>query len=252
MEVWVKQVGGSTANATISQAHEFMRARLDAGISHNTVKTELSTLKAIYNFSIETNSDQYTNNPFHACRIKARLAQPRKQADVVPDEYVSKMIRKAQDIGEFAHMCISLQFATGWRVSEVLALQWHQVILSVKPEYVIQEDTKTHLIRKQPLPSWCVGILKKYERIDGKVVKFSQSYAWKLWQYLVKECKLPHGNYTTHSARVTAISKLVREGYSHADVLDFSGHHSVSMIEKYDRRMRQLEDNIGRRISYEK
>ena len=55
-----------------------------------------------------------------------------------------------------------------------------------------------------------------------------------------------------HSARATAITKLLDEGITHRDVKEFSRHSSVQMVEVYDKRRTGIDMNPGVTLRYGK
>jgi integrase len=57
---------------------------------------------------------------------------------------------------------------------------------------------------------------------------------------------------TPHSARATAITKLLADGIPHREVQEFSRHASIQMVEWYDKRRFDVEQSPARGLSYEK
>jgi integrase len=53
-----------------------------------------------------------------------------------------------------------------------------------------------------------------------------------------------------HSARATAITKLLADGVSFREVQEFSRHSSVQMVEVYDKRRIAVDENPGRTLDY--
>jgi integrase len=56
---------------------------------------------------------------------------------------------------------------------------------------------------------------------------------------------------TPHSARATAITKLLADGIPHREVQEFSRHSSIQMVELYDKRRLTVEENPGKELDYE-
>jgi integrase len=54
-----------------------------------------------------------------------------------------------------------------------------------------------------------------------------------------------------HAARATAITTLLDRGFSHRDVKNFSRHSSIQMVEVYDKRRLEIEDNPALSLDYE-
>jgi integrase len=57
---------------------------------------------------------------------------------------------------------------------------------------------------------------------------------------------------TPHSARATAITKLLADGIPHREVQEFSRHASIQMVEWYDKRRFDVEQSPARGLSYDK
>ena len=59
------------------------------------------------------------------------------------------------------------------------------------------------------------------------------------------------GNFVSpHSARATAITKLLSDGFSHREVQEFSRHASIQMVEVYDKRRISIDDNPASDLDY--
>jgi integrase len=55
---------------------------------------------------------------------------------------------------------------------------------------------------------------------------------------------------TPHSARATAITKLLADGIPHREVQEFSRHASIQMVEWYDKRRFDVEQSPARTLDY--
>ena len=55
---------------------------------------------------------------------------------------------------------------------------------------------------------------------------------------------------TPHSARATAITKLLSDGLNHREVQEFSRHASVQMVEVYDKRRLGVDQNPAKTLKY--
>lgn len=58
------------------------------------------------------------------------------------------------------------------------------------------------------------------------------------------------GAYTPHSARATAITKLLADGTPHREVQEFSRHKSVQMVEWYDKRRFGVDKSPAKGLSF--
>jgi integrase len=57
---------------------------------------------------------------------------------------------------------------------------------------------------------------------------------------------------TPHSARATAITKLLSDGVPHRVVQEFSRHASIQMVEWYDKRRFDVEQSPAKGLVYGK
>jgi len=55
---------------------------------------------------------------------------------------------------------------------------------------------------------------------------------------------------TPHSARATAITKLLADGIPHREVQEFSRHSSIQMVEWYDKRRFDVEQSPAKGLTF--
>jgi site-specific recombinase XerD len=58
------------------------------------------------------------------------------------------------------------------------------------------------------------------------------------------------GNFSPHCARATAITKLLQDGVPHREVIKFSRHSSIAMLEHYDKLRRAQSDNVAQLLTF--
>jgi site-specific recombinase XerD len=58
------------------------------------------------------------------------------------------------------------------------------------------------------------------------------------------------GQFSPHCARATAITKLLEDGVPHREVVKFSRHASVQMLERYDKLRHANSDNVAQRLEF--
>jgi integrase len=56
---------------------------------------------------------------------------------------------------------------------------------------------------------------------------------------------------TPHSARATAITKLLTDGIPHREVQAFSRHASIQMVEHYDKRRFDVERSPAKGLEFD-
>lgn len=58
------------------------------------------------------------------------------------------------------------------------------------------------------------------------------------------------GQFSPHCARATAITKLLQDGLPHREVLKFSRHSSIQMLERYDKLRHSNFDNVAQQLEF--
>lgn len=79
---------------------------------------------------------------------------------------------------------------------------------------------------------------------EGSILKWHRKYCAKIG--------LDPKQYSTHSGRVTSISKLRADGVDIREVQEFSRHASVDMVMRYDKRYLSKDQAAGKTLSYDK
>lgn len=82
----------------------------------------------------------------------------------------------------------------------------------------------------------------------GRPRKVSTHTLYGSWVRALTRAGLDPRHYSPHSARATAITKLLDDGVPHREVQEFSRHASVRMVERYDKRV--VFGDIGRDLCF--
>lgn len=166
---------------------------------------------------------------------------------------------------------LALLFGAGLRISEAQRIKLGDV--QVSPDgylFIRLRDTKGAAEESQLVAPWAAELVSKlvarrkgegannidfllvrYRRVPRRqipgIVPIKTLYTWFCrWRDL---CELP-ANVTPHSGRVTAISKLLAQGYRPHEVQEFSRHSDVRMVLHYDRRRKGTEENCGLNLKF--
>jgi integrase len=186
------------------------------------------------------------------------------QIVTAPDESTSKGIRD--------RAILALLFGGALRRSELTQLRMTDVRRTPSgTTYLYLRATKAKRDAEQALPPWCVEILDRHiteRRAEGAsdldylfvgytgqagktpskdVVSDSGIYAL-FKQYCMQVGAGPY--VTPHSARATAITKLLADGIPHREVQSFSRHASIQMVEHYDKRRFDVERSVAKGLSF--
>jgi integrase len=253
------------------------RDGLQSTLSNATIAKKFAALRRLYRMLIATNLG-LDSNPFDTDRIPpppARSGQKRptemidfsivKEILSLPDPSSPKGLR---DLA-----ALSLLFGGGLRRSELVALRIGDVRETASGTcYVRLRSTKAKKDVDHAVPGWTAKNIKKLINIrkadgagsgDFLFISFrgpggntptekplSDSGLYKLFKSYCQRAGT--GNFVTpHSARATAITKLLSDGLNHREVQEFSRHASVQMVEVYDKRRLSIDESPAKGLDYE-
>jgi len=167
---------------------------------------------------------------------------------------------------------LALLFGGGLRRGEVVRLRIGDLrVSSSGTPFVRLRSTKAKRDADQALPDWAaeiVGNLAAERRREGAaegdylLISYTGTGGTTptnrplsdngLYRLFREYClRAGAGAFLTpHSARATAITKLLTDGYSHREVQEFSRHSSVTMVEVYDKRRLTIDDNPGKKLRF--
>lgn len=249
-----------------------------SSLTNSTISKKFSALRRIYRMLIAAEIG-IVSNPFDVDKVQiapSKTGQKRptemlefkkvKEILAAPDQKTDKGLRD--------YTILTLLFGAGLRRGEVCNLKIAD--LKKNPngkDYLLLRATKSRQDYEQALPKFAVDAIKNYLKVrevqkaksgdpifntylgqGGKKPtnrSLSDSGLYKMFKRYCKQADL-NIHLTPHSARATAITKLLHEGFNHREVQEFSRHSSVQMVEVYDKRRLNLEDNPGITLDYDK
>lgn len=219
---------------TNEQAEEFFMTLRGKG---QTLNYALTILGNYFEQLVKHNVRQ--NNPFST--VQRVPPDPVKQAPMIDAAVVEKMVElPARDTkGDKERALIAMLFFTGLRVSEILSLEVSAIDLSAGS--VTCERTKNRKSKSVPIPDAALRHLTRQKEGGSKFVfetthgQMSYKTAYRIFRRIAEDAEAACGA-TPHSARATAITTLLDAGHSLRAVQRFSGHSSIKMVERYDRR----------------
>lgn len=246
------------ARVTHVEAGNYLRA-----ISENapsTRRTKACLMSAFYDKLVMARIIDF--NPFLGQMPKkpSRWAQVRPTEALEPAD-VQALISSpdantAVGIRDRAILC--LLFGGGLRRSEVVGLKIGDVRLVGRYCVLRLRQTKNGDAANQGIPSWAFRAVHDYmqtryaEGATHEDLLFAGLSAYSLYLIFKKHCKRCGftRRLTPHSARATAITKLLSDGHDYRAVQEFSRHSSVQMVEVYDKRFVRREDNPANLLDY--
>lgn len=249
------------------------------GTSYNlttsTIAKKFTALRRLYRMFISSNLCKL--NPFDIDKvpINTKKSGQKRPTEMIDFDLVRKIINTPNEKtmqGLRDKLILSLLFAGGLRRSEVANLIMDDVRASEGGTFYLKlRATKSGKDFEQALPLWCSSILIKYlefRKSEGALSgdKLFMGFAGKNQIKSDNKPLTPSGIYrlfkiycekagagsfvSPHSARATAITKLLSDGISHREVQEFSRHSSIQMVETYDKRLFGVDRNPGKNLKY--
>jgi len=250
---------------------------MQSTLSNATIAKKFAALRRIYRMLISYDLG-VTRNPFDTERVPA---PPAKAGQKRPTEMIDfSMVKRIVDIPNPAEpkglrdkAILSLLFGAGLRRSEVVNIRLGDIKQTRRGNYFVHlRSTKARKDADQAFPAWAAETVcelvtqrRKQGGASGDYLflsfkgrggltqtdePLSDSGLYKLFK---KYCILSGaGNIPSpHSARATAITKLLQDGVSHREVQEFSRHASVQMVEVYDKRRIDIDENPATKLEYD-
>ena len=219
-----------------------------------------------------------TLNPFDSDRVPAPSPHSgrKRPTEMVDFSLVKKIISlpdTKQPKGIRDRALLALLFGAGLRRGEVIKLRLADVKRTPRgTTFLYLRSTKAKRDAEQAIPSWAanflaelVAVRRAHKAQDGDYLFVSfrgkgglvetnhplSSHG--IYQLFKAYCRAAGAgsHVSPHSARATAITRLLDEGVSHRDVQEFSRHASVQMVEVYDKRRVGVDQNPAKDLDYD-
>lgn len=250
---------------------------LEDTLSNATIAKKFAALRRIYRMLCGAGLG-LTANPFDTDRVPPppKEAGRKRPTEMVDFELVKTIIAGAptdtpKGLRDKAVLCAL--FGGGLRRSEVAALRVGDVRRSRNGTiYLYLRSTKAKRDAEQTVPAWAGAALTDLAQARlregaGPVDFLCVSYTGRAGATPTTRPISPSGIYglfkhysalagagpfvTPHSARATAITRLLDAGIPHREVQAFSRHASIQMVEVYDKRRIGVDDNPGVGLTYD-
>ena len=265
----------------ITTTKDAKRARKNDGLnatqSNATIHKKFAALRRIYRMLIASNVG-ITENPFEADKVPPppKDAGRKRPTQMVNFELVMDIIHapdRETPKGRRDTAILATLFGAGIRRSELVGLRIGDVkTTSNKTTFLYLRHTKAKKDAEQAVPKWAANHLwsliderKKEGAKDADYVflgytgrggqtrsdkPISDTGVYLLFRHYCQV--VGAGTHATpHSARATAITKLLADGIPHRQVQEFSRHASIQMVEWYDKRRFSVDENVGVGLEYE-
>jgi site-specific recombinase XerD len=251
---------------------------LDATLSNATIHKKFAALRRIYRMLLASNLG-IVENPFEVDKVPPppKDAGRKRPTQMVEFDRVMEIVSvpdPSTPKGRRDRAILAILFGGGLRRSEVVALRLGDVRrTSSGTTYLYLRYTKAKRDAQQALPGWAAELLWSYlaERRAagagdadylfvsftgqaGKTATSRQISDTGVYLLFKQSCiAAGAGEFATpHSARATAITKLLADGVPHREVQEFSRHSSIQMVEWYDKRRFDIEQSPAKNLSFER
>jgi integrase/recombinase XerD len=256
----------------------FKGIKLDEKVSESTVRAYVDTLKSIYDKLVRAKAvkeNPFTNLAHEMKRTKNGDRRPTQCTDFRTIPRLFDLCSDCTKEGIRNAAMLAILYGAGRRASDVLALNVEDVRATQSGvHYLVLHHTKNGQPMEPVLPPWCAGYVTRLveQRIkegahplsrlfvsyysDGQPHDgWSMKTLYRTFKDLLAEAGIT--NVGTHSGRATAITKLLSEKtpaggplYSYREIQEFSGHSSVAMVEKYDKRFFGKDNSPAHHLNY--
>lgn len=259
------------------KAFSAKKTGLESTQSNATIAKKFAVLRRIY--KVLLNADLgIKSNPFDSDQAPPppKDAGRKRPTELLAFEKVKGLIEMAD--AESARglrdkAILSLLFGGALRRSEVANLRVGDVRKTPSGTvFVYLRSTKARKDAQQALPKWaaksvaqlvlhrkkhkasehdylCVGFTGQAGKLETHN-KISESSIYALFKSYCARAGLGTA-ITPHSARATAITKLLADGIPHRQVQEFSRHSSIQMVELYDKRRIGVDENVAKDLDYD-
>ncbi len=244
-------------------------------LSNATIAKKLGALRKFY--SVLATCGLRSSNPFSRDLVPppSENAGRKRPTEMIEFGLVQKLIDAPDTTsakGRRDRALLVALFGGGLRRSEAVKLKLRDFKTTQSgASFLALQETKNGRDAQQAIPNWASDLLNAWtneRRAQGAADEdyLFPNYTGRGGLVLTKRALSANGLYkvfkayakqvgagdtaTPHSARATAITKLLSDGVSYRAVQDFSRHSTVTMVERYDKRRTGVETSAARALKY--
>lgn len=249
---------------------------LESTQSNATIHKKFAALRRMYRM-LMASALGLSENPFEADRVPPppKDAGRKRPTQMIEFDLVLDIIQvpdASTPKGQRDRVILAVLFGAGLRRSELVSLRIGDVRrTSSGTTFLYLRYTKAKRDAEQALPAWAGEplweLIRERKRLgaaegDHLFVSFTGRAGAVMTNrrmsdtavyLLFKRCCIAAGAgqfATPHSARATAITKLLADGVPHREVQEFSRHSSIQMVEWYDKRRFDVEQSPAKGLSF--
>lgn len=234
---------------TTDRINSYVAERMEAGAAPATIQQELSHLKRAFNLAVQAR--RLSTRP-HVPGIRVKNARTGffEAADL--ERVLSELAPEVRPVIRFAHL-------TGWRIGEILSLQWSQVDFKAgEVRLWVSKNDEPRVFPFHTLPPLAALLTEQRERTralereTGTIIPHLFHRAGQPirsisngWRAACRRAGLP--GMLVHDLRRTAVRNLELAGVSRSVAMKLTGHKTENVYRRYAiTDSRSLADGVGR------
>lgn len=213
---------------TTDRIREFISQRQADGAANASINRDLSALKRM--FSLYVQAGRLARKPY----IPMLEENNARQGFLSHADFTSLR----GELPDYLKDPVTFLYRSGWRVSEMKALEWRDVDMGGQVVRLRPEISKNKKGRVLPLRGELLAVFERARerrRLDCVYVFHHKSKPVgdfrKAWRNARKEAKL--GHVLVHDLRRTAVRNLVKSGVREKVAMELSGHKTRSVFDRY-------------------
>ncbi|MGE0685033.1 MAG: tyrosine-type recombinase/integrase [Candidatus Binatia bacterium] len=240
-------------SVTTDRIKHYIEQRQQEGAATSTINRELSVLKRAFNLALQ--AEKLVSKPYIPMLTESNV----RTGFFEPEEFLA--VRDA--LPSFLQPVATFGYYTGWRVTEVLTLQWRQVDLDAAEVRLDPGSTKNKDGRVIYLDGELLDVMQEQrafvlsvQRERGEIIPWVfinpetgdriRNFR-KSWDKACQQTGLIGRLF--HDFRRTAVRNMVRAGVSEVAAMKISGHRTRSIFDRYNIVSEQDLREAARRMS---
>lgn len=218
--------GKALETLTKADVLELRSERLES-VSGGTVRLEIQLLSRLLRWARDEKEIECND-----VTAGVKLPDPGKAREKTIEPLELNMILEV--ISDKAKPIVELAYETAMRRNEILAITPYMVDFKNRVIRLMDTQTKNGHARKVPLSSKAVDLLRVLCDGRDKHQKLFTLTPYAVTQAFRRAARLAKVNDVCfHSLRHTAISNAAEKGLSNVQLMTFSGHRTLSMLQRY-------------------
>ena len=214
---------------TTDRVNAHISRRQSDGASNATINRELAALKRMYSLAVQ------------AAKLSSRPHIPSLEENNVRQGFLDhgSFLALRDGLPEHLKDPVTFLYLSGWRVSEMRALEWRDVDLAGKVVRLRPEISKNKDGRLLPLSGELLEVIEranKGRRPECPYVFHLNSQPIgdfrKAWKTATRAAGI--GGNIVHDLRRTAIRNMIRGGTSERVAMKLSGHKTRNIFDRYN------------------